>query len=267
MTFSLRFFAPSQCRMRWGYRLRKGSDKFESAARHAHRLAALIFLGTMLATPCVAAGNQMDYGCSVPPLEVSFAIVGRHYSGAVNCGSLFLQSSIPTAPLVRWRQAKVTNLYTLMMLDFDGNAKGSWPDHVAPGDNSPVRHWIVTNIPGDLLRGAGYLETENTARSKAVDVLQPYRAPHIPVVSDRYGMFLFQQDNKIPFAAVPEPITNFAYVAFLKTHCLAKPVASTFFVVVYTSESPFSGKDFHGNGVSEIWHQGYGTGILAPGPE
>lgn len=36
-----------------------------------------------------------------------------------------------------------------MMIDPDGNANGSWPDLVPPGKNSPVRHWIVGNIPGD----------------------------------------------------------------------------------------------------------------------
>ena len=68
---------------------------------------------------------------------------------------LFLESDIHAAPVVRWKGADAAKLYTLMMLDFDGNATGAWPDPVPPGANAPVPHWIVGNIPGSLLRGAG----------------------------------------------------------------------------------------------------------------
>jgi Phosphatidylethanolamine-binding protein len=235
--------------------------------RPARLLSALVVFSAVLATAHLAAANELNYECSVPPLEVTFAIVGGHYSGAVNCGNLFLQSDIPTAPVVRWKRAKVGKLYTLMMLDFDGNARGSWPDEVPPGDNSPVRHWIVANLSGDLLRGRGYRESESAPGSKILRVLQPYRAPHIPMVSDRYGVYLFEQEREIRLVALPDSITNFANAAFLEQNRLAKSVASNFFVVIYTSDSPFSGKAFHGNDVSGIWHQGYGKGKLAPAPE
>ena len=226
-------------------------------------LASLIFC-VLFGLPHLAAARELNYGCSQPPMEVTFAEKDRHYSGAVNCGNLFLQSDIPSAPVVRWKGADASKFYTLMMLDFDGNADGSWPDPVPPGENSTVRHWIVGNIPGDLLSGAGYLESGNDSGIDKTSVLQPYRAPHIPVVSDRYGIYLFAQTKKIDFAAVTGPITNFDYSTFLDTYKLGDPKASNFFVAIYTSESPFSGKPFHGNDVSGVWHRSYGKGKLAP---
>jgi hypothetical protein len=227
------------------------------------QLASFIFC-VLIGIAQLAAARELDYRCSKPPIEVTFAVTYRHYNGAVNCGNLFLQSDMPTAPVVRWKGADPTKLYTLMMLDFDGNANGSWPDPVAPGENATVRHWIVGNISGDLLRGDGYVESASDSVIKKISVLQPYRAPHIPVVSDRYGIYLFEQTRRIDFAAVTGPVTNFDYSAFLDSYQLGEPKASNFFVAVYTSESPFSGRPFHGNDVSGIWHQGYGKGKLAP---
>jgi phosphatidylethanolamine-binding protein (PEBP) family uncharacterized protein len=235
--------------------------------KHARLLAVLIVFGVAAADPRLATASELDYACSSPPLEVKFAVLDGRYRGIVNCGNLFLQTDIPTAPVVRWKQAKPGKLYALMMLDFDGNANGSWPDPVPVGENSPVRHWIVGNIPGDLLRSTGYRETDGAVVPKGVSVLQSYRAPHIPVVSDRYGIYLFQQDKEIQFAPVPDPITNFPYAVFLEKYRLAKPQASNFFVAIYTSEAPFSGKAFHGNDVSGSWHQGYGKGKLPPAPQ
>ena len=68
--------------------------------------------------------KELNYECSTPPLEVAFAIVDGRYNGTVGCGNLFLQSDIPTAPVVQWKRANAGKLYTLMMLDLDGNANG-----------------------------------------------------------------------------------------------------------------------------------------------
>jgi hypothetical protein len=122
--------------------------------KQARLPAVLLIFGAALATPRLAAAAELNYECSVPPLEVRFAIAGGHYNGAVNCGNLFLQTDIPTPPLVRWKQAKAGRLYTLMMLDFDGNANGSWPDQVPMGENSPVRHWIVGTFPVSFFAAA-----------------------------------------------------------------------------------------------------------------
>jgi len=64
--------------------------------------------------------------------------------------------------------------------------------------------------------------------------------------------------------SVPDPVTSFPFAAFLDKYHLSKPEASNFFVVIYTSESPFSGKAFHGNDVSGTWHQDLGKGKLLP---
>lgn len=227
-------------------------------------LLATVVLCALIGITHRAFARELGYGCSTPAIEVTFAVTDSHYSGKVSCGNLFLQSDIPAAPVVRWKSADATKLYTLLMLDFDGNANGSWPDPVAPGENSTVRHWIVGNIPGDLLRDRGYVESASDSGTEKMSVLQLYRAPHIPVVSDRYGIYLFEQNKRIDFAAVTGPITNFDYSTFLDAYQLGDPKASNFFVAIYTSESPFSGKPFHGNAVSGIWHQGYGKGKLAP---
>jgi hypothetical protein len=226
-------------------------------------LAALTFCA-LFGSPHLVSAGELNYGCSEPPLEMTFAVVGGHYKGAASCGNLFLATDIPTAPVVRWKGADATKLYTLMMLDFDGNANGSWPDQVSSGENSTVRHWIAGNIPGDTLRAGGYVESGSHSGIKESSVLQPYRSPHIPVVSDRYGVYLFEQTKRIDFAAMSGPITNFDYSAFRDTYHLGDIKASNFFVALYVSESPFSGKPFHGHDVSKIWHQGYGKGKLTP---
>jgi phosphatidylethanolamine-binding protein (PEBP) family uncharacterized protein len=227
----------------------------------ATRPAALI-LCSLFGIPGFLSAKELAYECTEPPLEVTFAIAGGHYSGVVTGGNLFLQSDISVAPVVRWKEAAAEKFYTLMMLDFDGNANGSWPDPVPSGENSPVRHWIVGNIPGDVLRGAGYVESARNPANKKPTVLQEYRAPHIPMVSDRYGLYLFEQAKEIDFAPVTGPITNYDFAKFVQTYQLGNPAASNFFVAIYTSESPFSGKPFHGNDVSQTWHKDYGKGQL-----
>jgi phosphatidylethanolamine-binding protein (PEBP) family uncharacterized protein len=236
-------------------------------------LAAIVVLQYSLAIRAQAADKtivpvlsekELSYTTSTPPLELMFKVAGGHYSGAVTGGNVFIQNDIPDAPIVHWSKGEKDKLYTLMMIDFDGNANGSWPDLVAPGKNSPVRHWIVGNIPGELLAINGYAEIGGKAVSgdKNLTVLQTYRAPHIPVVSDRYAAYLFEQNGLIDFAALPDSITNFDHKAFLDKYHLTVPVASNWFVSIYTSETPFSGKAFKGNDVRGVWHSDLGKGKL-----
>lgn len=213
-----------------------------------------------------AHANELKYEFSQPPLEARFEIPGAHYSGEVNRGNLFLQTDIPAAPLVRWKKAKNGKLYTLMMLDLDGNAQGSYPDAVPPGEITPLRHWLVGNIPGKLLAGSGYQEqADNPMQDTGISVLMAYRAPHIRLVSDRYGLYLFEQKKKIDFAQLPESNRmNFDYASFLNDYALGSVKASNYFVAIYISESPFSGKAFHGMDVSALWHKSMGKGKLVP---
>ena len=220
---------------------------------------------------CVAAvlagsafAGDLVYEATDPPLEITFAVEGGHYSGVVHPGSLFLQADISDAPVVRFAQAEPGAYYTLMMLDFDGNANGSWPDAVPSGENSPVRHWIVGNIPGEQLRSTGYVESLDAKGTDQPSILQPYRAPHIPVVSDRYGVYVFKQSGRAEFAEVAGPITNFDHAAFLKRYQLSDAVAANWFVALYTSVSPFTGKPFQGNDVAATWHKDLGKGALRP---
>jgi hypothetical protein len=120
----------------------------------------------------------------------------------------------------------------------------------------------VGNIPGEMLRGSGYVEAEKNSANIKPTVLQSYRAPHIPMISDRYGLYLFEQAKEIDFAPVTGPITNFDFKKFLQTYQLENSAASNFFMAIYTSESPFSGKPFHGNDVSQTWHKDYGKAQL-----
>ncbi len=226
--------------------------------RCASLLAPIFIFGAY--SPCASA--ELKYAASQPPLQVAFDVSGGHYNGVVHGGELFLQTDIAKAPVIRYPAAAAKKLYTLIMLDFDGNANGSWPDQVASGENSPVRHWIIGNIPGSVLRQDGYREASDDAASKNVTVIQPYRSPHIPMVSDRYGLYLFEQGKKLDFAPVTGEITNFDHNSFLKQNGLVQPVASNWFVAIYTSESPFSGKPFQGNDVSKTWHKGLGQGKL-----
>lgn len=214
-------------------------------------------------SPSTAA--ELTYQYSNPPLEARFEILGGHYNGEVTRGNLFLQTDIPNAPVIRWKGAKARKLYTLLMMDLDGNCLGSHPDEVPVGENAPLRHWVVGNIPGEVLTGAGYKESSSTDTQDKVKVLMPYRAPHIRVVSDRYGLYLFEQKDYIEFAELPETTRkNFDYKGFLTEYALGEVKAANHFVAIYVSESPFSGKPFQGLDVAGTWHTTLGKGKLPP---
>lgn len=89
----------------------------------------VVTISFAMSAACIAgektAVPNLRFICTPEPLQVSFDIVGGHYSGEVNCGNLFLQTDIPTAPLVSFRSASADKLYTLMMIDPDGNAHGA----------------------------------------------------------------------------------------------------------------------------------------------
>ena len=58
------------------------------------------FLGSLLAAFAASAlAQDLVYEATNPPLEITFAVDGGHYSGVVNPGSLFLQADISNAPV------------------------------------------------------------------------------------------------------------------------------------------------------------------------
>ena len=239
--------------------------KLRPPVKQCAPLLATIFCCLQVGIASRALAKELSYECSNPPLEVTFSVAGGHYNGRVNSGNLLLASDIPNAPVVRWKDANPAKLYTLMMLDYDGNAFGSYPDAVEEGQNSTVRHWIAGNIPGELLRGAGYVESHEDVLTKKVQVVQPFRSPRIPMVSDRYALYVFEQPQKTDFEAMSATeVINFKPSAFFDKYKLGAPKASNYFVALYTSESPFSGKPFHGNDVSAVWHKELGKGKLRP---
>ena len=118
--------------------------------------------------------------------------------------------------------------------DFDGgNADGSWPDRLLR-ERTPTAPSLESGQHSLALCCAARVTSRSASDSgiKTMSVLQPYRAPHIPMVSDRYGIYLFEQAKRIDFAAVTGPITNFDYTTFLDTHQLGNPKASNFFVAI-----------------------------------
>ncbi|MTH96810.1 YbhB/YbcL family Raf kinase inhibitor-like protein [Roseibium sp. RKSG952] len=208
--------------------------------------------------------NELTWVCTETPLHVEFPIIGRHYSGEIHCGTLLLQQDIAGAPEVTFENADPETHYTLMMIDPDANADGSWPDAVLPGTNAPVRHWIVGNISGRLLAD-GFTEDKASRLGETISVLEPFHHPNIFHVSDRYGLFVFAQPELIEFEPLGGTIRNFDYRGFNAKYRLSAPKASNFFVGVYTSVSPFSGEPFHGIDVGHIWHKTLGEGHLVPG--
>ena len=128
----------------------------------------------------------------------------------------------------------------------------------------------VGNIPAAVLGpdGPGYIEDGNGSSNCGATVLEAYRYPHIPLVSDRYGLFLFQQpDGATTFQPLPSSILNFDVTGFIDQYGLKGPVATNFFVAVYVSVSPFTGTLYSGNAdVPDVWHSGIGTGNLVPQP-
>ncbi len=105
------------------------------------------------------------------------------------------------------------------------------------------------------------MEALNATNNCNATVLAPFHSPHIPVVSDRYAVFLFVQPGAVSFAPLSPVITNWDAAAFVAMYDL-KLIASNFFVSVFVSASPFSGAPFSGNDVSGVWHHGVGTGQL-----
>lgn len=122
------------------------------------------------------------------------------------------------SPWIRYPRAKPEELYTLIMVD---------PD--APSRSNPIhrfwRHWLVTDIPGDVLRrGKGVTGT----------VASPYYPPSPPAHSGyhRYQFLLYIQHPGIsPSLNHSErSLGSWDVYAFAHRSRLKDPVATTQFM-------------------------------------
>merc|ERR1712083_809386 len=85
------------------------------------------------------------------------------------------------------------------------------PDAPTPQDPSysPIRHWMVGNVPGSVLRVGGNISSAT--------IIQPFHGPHPPQGSDphRYGQFIFKQAHMDIKFADPGSRTNWNYTSYL----------------------------------------------------
>lgn len=189
-----------------------------------------VFWVGILATTALGASRarsgSLSFGCTDPPLDVSYDI--KYYSGVVNCGNLLLESDIGGThawipPTVSFASAEQGKYYLLAYIDPDVDLpnNGSWPDVQTPGSKAPARHWVVGNIPGEDLRSGDL--------SKATTV-SAYKGPSPPWGSHRYGQFLFEQPGLIEYETLPSPkgIYNWGYDQFIANYSLGKPVATNY---------------------------------------
>eukprot|EP00750_Incisomonas_marina_P004513 INCI13477.27.p1 GENE.INCI13477.27~~INCI13477.27.p1 ORF type:complete len:217 (+),score=31.07 INCI13477.27:84-734(+) len=176
--------------------------------------------------------DALPFKCTHPALVVDYTNV-VHYSGAVECGNLFLEKdigggSINVAPIVVLPDAEAGSYYTILMVDPDADVNGSFPEIDAPGQHAPVRHWIQANVLGsDLAIGT---------LGEGSDEVAAFRGPSPPAGSHRYGQFVFRQAAKqefVPFNSSAPPI-NFDYGAWLKENNLTDLVASNWHITQHT---------------------------------
>ena len=113
---------------------------------------SLAAVGLLLATALSGAAAEglgagypgpMDFNCTSPPLNVSFG----DPIGPIACGTQLKKANpaLKTAPKVAYAEADAKKGYTIMMIDPDA------PSHDKP-TYSPIRHWLVVNVPGHVLK-------------------------------------------------------------------------------------------------------------------
>nr|DBA33998.1 TPA: hypothetical protein GDO54_001608 [Pyxicephalus adspersus] len=125
-------------------------------------------------------------------------------------------------PWIRYLHAKPEKLYTLIMVD---------PD--APSRSNPIhrfwRHWLVTNIPGDVLqRGKEVMGT----------IASPYYPPSPPANTGyhRYQFLLYIQHPGISPSLLhsERPLGPWDVYAFVHRCRMDDPVATTQFMTKKT---------------------------------
>ncbi|TKR81493.1 hypothetical protein L596_015355 [Steinernema carpocapsae] len=126
----------------------------------------------------------------------------------VLCGTRAEPSQVESTPWVTWH-ADHNSLYTLVMVDPDARPSvREW------------RHWLVMNIPGNLVTKG--------------DVVTPYAGPSPPPGSGfhRYIVLAYKQLGKLDIGDLKSaPREQFRVAQFAEDFALGRPVAGNFLQV------------------------------------
>jgi phosphatidylethanolamine-binding protein (PEBP) family uncharacterized protein len=133
--------------------------------------------------------NAADPVVSIPSSEynwqlldsLSVAFGDKAFSPSSKYPNVVAISPTGTAPLIGYSKAVSGTSYTLVMVDSDAYSASS-------PSLSPVRHWVVANIPGQAL-------AQGNADLSQYSTLSQYFPPQPPAGTKwhRYYMFLYKQ--------------------------------------------------------------------------
>lgn len=121
-------------------------------------------------------------------------------------------------PWIKFSKAKLEKMYTLIM--------------VYPEAPRFLRHWLVTDIPGHILR---------RGRDVTGNVLSPYHRPNPPAWTGyhRYQFLLYMQYPGVSPTLIPgeEDLKAWDVNAFVLRWILENPVATTQFMIRHPDHS------------------------------
>mmetsp|Transcript_11900 Transcript_11900/g.16121 ORF Transcript_11900/g.16121 Transcript_11900/m.16121 type:complete len:229 (+) Transcript_11900:125-811(+) len=149
----------------------------------------------------------------------------------VNCGTTVPYSTAHYSnepPVITYKKADKP-YYVVAMVD---------PD--APSSSDPtyreVRHYLVGNVPIEIMRDIGTFNTTSTIISDFVNPSPPNASGY-----HRYVQFVYEQpdENSINFEVLNSTITNFNISAFADSYNLTL-VASNYFVTQYECSSDYT---------------------------
>ena len=169
----------------------------------------LLTLASFFFSAAQAYHGPLDFNCTKPPLDVIFTAP----LGSIVCGQKMLKTNpaLATAPHIKLPTADATKGYVLMMIDPDAPSRAS-PTY------SPIRHWLVGNVPGSAL-----IKGDVGGKDGKGDTLSPYHPPGPPAGTGyhRYGQFIFEQPKPhVAFKSVAPSIAKWNYSAFIKQYNL-----------------------------------------------
>ena len=149
-------------------------------------------LGLGLVVVVAAAGPAraaLDVNCS-SELVIDYGI--PYYSGAVDCGNLFVKADIATVPTVRYGPASGGGkTYTLVYVSTCSHCDRSFPDNSEAG--LVHVHYVAANVAAATLAGDGDV-------SKADQYWTNDFPRHGPSPTQHYNFYLMEHDGPTPAA-------------------------------------------------------------------